>query len=91
MCTVSGVHKAITLSVYRENLTHLIIPSYVGMSSTGVAISEKHSDVKFSGESRIGIPFNILMRDILQFDDSLDDALRCVIIEPLVVHYRHTL
>ena len=72
-------------------MTHLIIPSYVGMSSTGVAISEKHSDLKFSGESRIGIPFNILMRDILQFDDSLDDALRCVIIEPLVVLYRHTL
>lgn len=51
-------------------------PFLPGMSSTGVAISEKHSDIKFDGESRIGIPFNILMRDILQFDNTLDDALR---------------
>ena len=48
------------------------------MSSRGLAISEKHSDEPFGEESRIGIPFNFLMRDILQFDTSLQDAIRCV-------------
>ncbi len=48
------------------------------MSSKGVAISEKHSDEKFGEESRIGVPFSFLMRDILQFDGSLQDAIRCV-------------
>ena len=46
------------------------------MSSKGVAISQKHSDVKFGEESRSGIPFNLLMRDIIQFDDSLYDAMK---------------
>ena len=45
------------------------------MSSKGIAISEKHSDEVFGEESRIGIPFNILMRDILQFDNTLYDAI----------------
>ncbi len=46
-----------------------------GMSSKGIAISEKHSDEKFGEESRIGIPFNFLMRDVVQFDSSLQDAI----------------
>lgn len=49
-----------------------------GMSYKGIAISEKHSDMKFSLESRRGIPFNFLMRDILQFDNSVYDAMRYV-------------
>ena len=48
----------------------------LGVSSKGVAISEKHSDVKFGEESRSGIPFNILMKDIVQFDNSLYDAMK---------------
>lgn len=47
-----------------------------GVSSSKLAISEKHSDMVFGGESRDGIPFNILMRDILQFDNTLDQALK---------------
>lgn len=48
------------------------------MSSKGIAISEKHSDEKFGEESRIGIPFNFLMRDVIQFDGSLQDAIKLV-------------
>lgn len=52
------------------------IASVSGMSSRGIAISEKHSDEPFGKESRIGIPFNFLMRDVLQFDTSLQDSIR---------------
>lgn len=52
------------------------------MSSKGIAISQKHSDEPFGEESRVGIPFNFLMRDILQFDSSLQDAIRYV--DPLL-------
>ena len=48
------------------------------MSYNGIAISEKHSDVPFSSESRSGIPFNFLMRDILQFDNTVYDAMKYV-------------
>ena len=48
----------------------------VGMSYNGIAISEKHSDVPFAQESRSGIPFNFLMRDILQFDNTVYDAMK---------------
>lgn len=50
----------------------------LGMSLKGIAVSEKHSDVKFSHESRKGIPFNFLMRDILQFDNTVYDSMRYV-------------
>lgn len=46
------------------------------MSSKGLAISEKHSDEPFGEESRVGIPFNFLMRDVLQFDNSLQNAIK---------------
>ena len=45
------------------------------MSAKGLAISQKHSDEPFGRESRAGVPFNFLMRDILQFDNSLQDAI----------------
>ena len=48
----------------------------IGMSSKGLAISEKYSDEPFGKESRSGIPFNFLMRDVLQFDSSLDETIR---------------
>ena len=48
---------------------------FTGMSSKGIAMSEKHGEMPFGEESRVGIPFNFLIRDILQFDDSLEDAL----------------
>lgn len=47
-----------------------------GVSSKGLAISEKHSDEPFGEESRSGIPFNFLMRDVLQFDNTLQDSIR---------------
>lgn len=46
------------------------------MSSSGLGISEKHSDVPFGKESRSGIPFNFLMRDVLQFDESLEQSIQ---------------
>ena len=52
--------------------------SVSGVSSKGIAISQKHSDMPFGEESRIGIPFHFLMRDILQFDSSLQNAVRYV-------------
>lgn len=48
------------------------------MSSKGIAMSEKHADIEFGVESRAGIPFHFLMRDVIQFDNSLEDAIRCV-------------
>ena len=48
------------------------------MSAKGLAISEKHSDEPFGRESRAGVPFNFLMRDVLQFDNSLQDAIKYV-------------
>jgi isopenicillin-N N-acyltransferase-like protein len=46
-----------------------------GMSSNGMAISQKYGDEIFGGDSRIGYPFNYLLRDIIQFDDTLDSAI----------------
>jgi exportin-7 len=46
------------------------------MSSKGLAVSEKHSDEPFGEESRSGIPFNFLMKDILQFDSTLENSIR---------------
>ncbi|XP_065190525.1 protein dcd1A-like [Sycon ciliatum] len=47
-----------------------------GMSSAGMGISEKVSDIPFGTESRSGIPFNLLMRDVLQFDTNIDQATK---------------
>nr|XP_006823776.1 PREDICTED: protein dcd1A-like [Saccoglossus kowalevskii] len=54
------------------------IGSITGMSSKQMAISEigvYFSDDSFGEESRFGIPFTFILRDILQFDNTLDDAL----------------
>jgi len=49
--------------------------SITGMSSAQMAMSEKVTDHEFGTTSRFGIPFNFLIRDILQFDDNLDAAI----------------
>jgi hypothetical protein len=54
------------------------IGSITGMSSVQVAISEigvSFPDDSFGHESRFGIPFTYLLRDILQFDNGLDSSL----------------
>ena len=52
--------------------------SITGMSSANMAISEigvSFPDATFGKESRFGIPFTFILRDILQFDSSLQDAI----------------
>jgi len=54
------------------------VGSITGMSSTKMAISEigvTFPDSTFGTESRFGIPFTFILRDILQFDATLDSAL----------------
>jgi hypothetical protein len=50
-----------------------------GMSSNGMGISEKYGDEVFGSDSRIGYPFNYVMRDVIQFDATLDDAINRLI------------
>lgn len=45
-----------------------------GMSSMPLAVSEKVGD-DFGEMSRIGVPWHFLLRDILQYDITLDDAV----------------
>jgi len=50
-----------------------------GMSEAQLAISEigiAFPDSTFGNESRVGIPFTFLLRDILQFDATIDDSIR---------------
>lgn len=54
------------------------IGSITGMSSVQTAISEigvTFPDSTFGKESRFGVPFTFLLRDVLQFDKGLDDAM----------------
>eukprot|EP00948_MAST-09A_sp_MAST-9A-sp1_P004194 g4194.t1 len=54
------------------------IGSITGMSEAQTAISEigvSFPDSTFGKESRFGVPFTFLLRDILQFDHGLDDAM----------------
>ena len=49
------------------------------MSEKRTAISEigvSFPDATFGKESRFGVPFTFLLRDILQFDRTLDDAIK---------------
>lgn len=49
-----------------------------GMSEKRIAISEIgvwNPDVSFGEESRIGENWNFMLRDVLQFEDNLEDAL----------------
>ena len=51
------------------------IGSVTGMSSEGIAISEigvTYPDDTFGKESRIGTPFTFLLRDVMQFQKTLD-------------------
>jgi len=54
------------------------IACLAGMSSTQLAISEigvTFPDATFGEESRIGVPFTYLMRDVLQFDETVDNSI----------------
>ncbi|XP_078483757.1 protein dcd1A [Ciona intestinalis] len=54
------------------------IGSITGMSSSKLAISEigvSFPDASFGKESRFGVPFTYILRDVLQFDYTLDDAI----------------
>jgi len=54
------------------------IGGLTGISSTQLGISEigvAYPDDTFGDESRIGIPFIFLLRDILQFDETVDDSI----------------
>ncbi|CAK8694659.1 unnamed protein product [Clavelina lepadiformis] len=54
------------------------IGSITGVSSAKLAISEigvSFPDATFGKESRFGVPFTYILRDILQFDYTLDDAV----------------
>jgi len=54
------------------------IGSFSGMSSVPSATSEigvSYHDDSFGEESRFGIPFTYLLRDLLQFDNSLTDSM----------------
>jgi len=49
-----------------------------GISESQLAISEigvAYPDATFGSESRVGIPFIFLLRDILQFDETVDDSI----------------
>ncbi|KAK7112970.1 protein dcd1B-like [Littorina saxatilis] len=55
------------------------IGSITGMNSRQMAISEigvSFPDETFGKESRFGVPFTFLLRDILQFDNTLDDSIK---------------
>ncbi|XP_077988483.1 protein dcd1A-like [Glandiceps talaboti] len=52
--------------------------SVSGMSEQKLAISEigvVDADASWGSTSRIGVPFTYLLRDILQFDDTVDDSI----------------
>jgi len=58
------------------------IGGLTGVSATQLGISEigaAYPDASFGDESRIGVPFIFLLRDILQFDYTLDDAINRMI------------
>lgn len=54
------------------------VGALTGQSSAQMGISEigvSYPDSTFGSESRIGVPFTFLLRDILQFDNSYQDAI----------------
>jgi len=58
------------------------IGGLTGVSSSQLGISEigvAYPDSTFGSESRIGVPFIFLLRDILQFDNTLQDALKRIV------------
>lgn len=58
------------------------IGGLTGVSATQLGISEigvSYPDATFGNESRMGIPFIFILRDILQFDTTIDDAINRMI------------
>jgi len=58
------------------------IGGLTGVSATQLGISEigvAYPDATFGAESRFGVPFVFLLRDILQYDDTLDNALKRIV------------
>jgi exportin-7 len=58
------------------------IGGLTGMSATQLGISEigaAFADASFGEMSRMGVPFVFLLRDILQFDYTIDDAINRMI------------
>lgn len=58
------------------------VGALTGVSSAQLGISEigvSYPDKTFGDESRIGYPFIFLLRDILQFDKTVDDAMNRMI------------
>eukprot|EP01116_Phalansterium_solitarium_P023469 TRINITY_DN8231_c0_g1_i1.p1 TRINITY_DN8231_c0_g1~~TRINITY_DN8231_c0_g1_i1.p1 ORF type:complete len:429 (+),score=169.95 TRINITY_DN8231_c0_g1_i1:93-1379(+) len=51
------------------------LSSITGLSSARLGMSEKVTDHDFGTSTRIGIPFNFLMRDVLQWDANLGAAI----------------
>jgi len=52
--------------------------SISGINENKIAISEigvSYPDATFGNESRIGNPFTFVLRDILQFDKTLDESI----------------
>lgn len=49
--------------------------SVTGMSSAPLGMSEKVTDHDFGTSTRFGFPFNFLMRDVLQWDATLEAAI----------------
>ena len=52
-----------------------VVGSISGMNSQQLAISEIGDDYDKDNDSFVGIPFMFLLRDILQFDNSLEQAI----------------
>jgi len=55
------------------------IGSITGMSESQTGVSEigvSFPDATFGNESRFGVPFTFILRDILQFDATLEDAMK---------------
>jgi len=78
------------LTIYHPNEGHAFanigfsgfIGGLTGVSETQLGISEigvGYPDSTFGSESRFGVPFIFLLREILQFDYTLDDAINRMI------------
>jgi len=79
----AGIQRHPVIMVYHPNEGHAfanftwagMAGSVTGMSSVPLAISEIGDDYDQANDSFAGVPFTFLLRDILQFDNSLEEAL----------------
>lgn len=82
--TKAGIQQVPVITVYHPDKGHPfanfgwagIIGSVTGISSVPLAISEIGDDYDAMHDSLQGTPFMFLLRDILQFDTSIEGALR---------------